>query len=320
MILVPKFPSIPQLSIIVPVGNDPSAFEDTLLSVLENRPDRCEVIVPHDGRYDDPFDLSDEVRLVVAEGGNFVDTVLAGARAARGEFVHVLAAGLQATAGWADVALERFRHREVAAVAPVVRCAENRRVVSAGWTDTSAMLFQPVAAGRSDVDANRIPEEVGAYLAASFWRRSVFLSLGDAFLYNGGHDAESVSETSYVFYQLLRGAGWQASLASDCDVISAESEMAGERASVERGRRIGAAKRHFEPATASLSLVGMIQAAIGTIVRSGECGQWFGRATSGKRVEKLCKRLRPEIVQCLTSDVQEALPLDGLHQTHRRAA
>lgn len=297
MVLVPKFPPIPRLSIIVPIGPDVSAFEATLVSVLENRPRQCEIIVPHDGRYDDPFELSDEVRFVVVAGGNFVDQVMAGARAAQGHFLHILADGLRATEGWADSALEKFEHHDAAVVVPVVRRTDQNRIVSAGWCDTSRQLLQPVASGQAEVSAMDATIQFGAFLQASFWRRSVFLSLGDAFLYDGAHDSESVTEAAYVFQHLLRQAGWQSVLAAECDVLSDQYTMVGKDASIDRGRRLGAAKRHFDAAGSSMSLWGLVKALIGSVIRRGEYGQWYGRATSGRRMTALKKRLRPEVVQ-----------------------
>ena len=69
MVSVPKTNPIPQLSIVVPVHGDAAAFESTLISVLENQPAASEVIVAHDGSYDDPFDLGEEVRFVSAGSG-----------------------------------------------------------------------------------------------------------------------------------------------------------------------------------------------------------------------------------------------------------
>ena len=71
MVSVPKTNPIPQLSIVVPVFGDSAAFEATLVSVLENQPSCSEVIVAHDGSYDDPFDLADEVRLVESQASTF---------------------------------------------------------------------------------------------------------------------------------------------------------------------------------------------------------------------------------------------------------
>ena len=99
---MPKFPPVPRLSIIVPIGRDLAAFERTLVSVLENQPADSEVLVSHDGSYEDPYQLSDEVRFVVTDTAALVNQVAAGVVEARGRFVHVLADGICATSGWTD--------------------------------------------------------------------------------------------------------------------------------------------------------------------------------------------------------------------------
>ena len=58
---------MPRLSIIIPHRNNDQRLEETILSVLENRPRDCEVIVVHDGSYRDPYDLGDEVVYVQEE-------------------------------------------------------------------------------------------------------------------------------------------------------------------------------------------------------------------------------------------------------------
>jgi len=294
---VPKFPSIPRLSIIVPVGSDVSAFEDTLVSVLENRPVQCEIIVPHNGGYDDPFDLGDEVRFVIDDDGNFIDLLMAGVRAARGQFVHVLADGLRASASWTDVALQKFERVDAAAVAPVVRSLGDQRIVAAGWRDAAGQLFQAVAAGQTQVNLETATQSCGVYLRASFWRRSVLQSLGDAFLYDGKDIPEAVSEATYVFQKLLQQAGWTTVLAADCDVFLGSDTMAGEEASVERGRRIGAARRHFNRDQAGLNFACYLKAATGSLVRTGTLGQCYGQLRSASYVERLAQRLQPRLVQ-----------------------
>ena len=84
MVSVPKFPPIPRLSIVIPIGRDLTAFERTLISVLENPVDGSEVLVCHDGSYDDPFALGDEIRFVIADSDNPLDLISAGASQARG--------------------------------------------------------------------------------------------------------------------------------------------------------------------------------------------------------------------------------------------
>ena len=109
---MPKFPPIPRLSIVIPIGRDLPAFERTLISVLENQVEGSEVLVCHDGSYEDPFALGDEIRFVIADSDNPLDLISAGASQARGRFVHVLSDGLRATRGWTDDALEAFEAQQ----------------------------------------------------------------------------------------------------------------------------------------------------------------------------------------------------------------
>ena len=74
---------MPRLSIIVPHRHDDQRLEATILSLLENRPRDCEVIVAHDGSYLDPYQLSDEVIYVQEEqGASVVELLNAGLMAA----------------------------------------------------------------------------------------------------------------------------------------------------------------------------------------------------------------------------------------------
>jgi hypothetical protein len=46
---------VPRLSIIIPVLGSSTRLESTLVSVLENRPPDCEILVLLGAPYDDPF-------------------------------------------------------------------------------------------------------------------------------------------------------------------------------------------------------------------------------------------------------------------------
>ena len=60
---------MPRLSIVIPVLGDSQQLDDTLVSVLENRPANCEILVVHNEPYHDPYHLSDEVQFVEAQCG-----------------------------------------------------------------------------------------------------------------------------------------------------------------------------------------------------------------------------------------------------------
>ena len=97
-----------RLSIVIP-ATEVSGLEETLVSVLENRPADCDIIVAHTMRYDDPWNIREEVSFVEPpRGSGLIGCIHAGAAAATGDVIHVLAAGWKATEGWTEPALEHF--------------------------------------------------------------------------------------------------------------------------------------------------------------------------------------------------------------------
>ena len=105
------------LSIVIPAIGDTAALEDTLVSVLENRPDDCEVVVPLGCPYDDPWGIRDEVRFVQAPvGSGLVTCTNLGIASSAGSVVHVLAAGWRAAQAL-PVRLDQLALFLVAAVA-----------------------------------------------------------------------------------------------------------------------------------------------------------------------------------------------------------
>jgi hypothetical protein len=170
-----------RLSIIVPLLGDPLAFEDTLVSVLQNRPPGCEVLVVHPGRYEDPYHLSDEVVFVQVDATADVLAVInAGMLAAHGEILHLLQPGVSAEEGWTDAAVRRFRSPEIAAVAPMVLSARDRsQIVAAGLRYTAGGRRVVHGAGMRLNSARRILSDAiaGPALVAAFYRRSIVLAL-----------------------------------------------------------------------------------------------------------------------------------------------
>lgn len=166
----------PRLSIVIP-ATDVAAFEDTLVSVLENRPAECEIVATLTVPYGDPWNIGDEVRFVPAPtGATLVDCVNVGVASSAGEIVHVLAAGWRATEGWAEAALARFEDPRVAAVAPLSVAAEDRtRIVAGGIHRTrggrSIALVPPRNHRRVDAfTSDRVRTPSAPMLEAGFWR------------------------------------------------------------------------------------------------------------------------------------------------------
>jgi hypothetical protein len=169
-----KYP-VPRLSILIPTLSDNQEFEYTLASVLQNRPEDCEVLVAHAFAYDDPYRLSGEVCfLPVPDAGQIVTLLNAGFEAACSRIVHVVQCGLEVEEGWTEDVEELFANSQVASVTPIVLDAASRsRVWSAGvgysrW----GRRFEHAAGRRLDERRSWQTGMIGPTLAAGFYRRS----------------------------------------------------------------------------------------------------------------------------------------------------
>ena len=194
-----------RLSIIVPLVGDLKRFEDTLVSVLENQPERSEVVVVLNEPYDDPYDLRGEIQFVEApQGADLLDCFVCGLAASTAPVVHTIASGFEVAPGWADAALARFAEPDVAAVAPVVVDRDHpERILSAGLRWTAAGSIGRIAAGKR-VDRFAVNDRVfcGPELAAAFYRRNVLeriesLQHDGSELAAAGDLALAIRETGY---------------------------------------------------------------------------------------------------------------------------
>lgn len=195
-----------RLSIVIPATSDTTALEETLVSVLENRPDDCEIVVALGCEYDDPWNIREEVRFVQAPvGSGLVACANIGISASEGDVIHILAAGWRATSGWVDGPLEWFEDGETAAVVPLaVSAADQDRVVGAGIRygrggRRIAIVPRKAAASAAKVAAGIAPH--GPSLEAGFWRSDVLRQVGPGFSTACGDScadadmAESVART-----------------------------------------------------------------------------------------------------------------------------
>jgi hypothetical protein len=180
----------PRLSIVIPTPTDTAAMEETLVSVLEHRPDDCEIVVALGCEYADPWNIREEVRFVQApRGSSLVGCTNLGVAASVGDVVHILAAGWRATEGWTDGPMARFEDDDVGAVVPLGMAAEDRdRVVSAGVRCAVGGRRIDVAADtarrrkdRAAITAAESYAPQGPVLEAGFWRADVFEMTGRGF-------------------------------------------------------------------------------------------------------------------------------------------
>lgn len=171
----------PALSIVIPTVADTAALEETLVSVLENRPPDCEIVVPLSCGYDDPWNIRDEVTFVQApRGSRLVACTNLGIASSRGSVVHVLAAGWKATPGWTDRPLEWFATDDIAAVVPAVVAADDSaQVVSTGVRLSRG--GRRIAATAPRQTDTMLAKGAAPILEAGFWRADVLQMAGPGF-------------------------------------------------------------------------------------------------------------------------------------------
>lgn len=170
-----------RLSIIIPCLEADGRLDDTLASVLANRPDACEVIVVHRLPYDDPYDLEGEVQFVEGEADHgLVELINLGFAASRAEIAHVLGCGLEVEQDWTLRPVARFGDARVASVSPLVVDRRNDgRVLSAGVL-AGAFGWRKVLAPEPASALSELSRlgPMGPLLAAGFYRKQAVEAVG----------------------------------------------------------------------------------------------------------------------------------------------
>ncbi len=170
-----------RFSLIVPFLGDQNAFEDTLATLLRYRPPGCEIIVAHDGTYDDRYHVAEEVTLVVSpRRAHLVRLFNCGLRAAHGEIVGLIRPGISLAENW-HLAIETcLEDSRVGSVAPLIVDPRTRhRVVSAGVKRLAGFRRGNVGQGQplARLTRDRL-SALGPTSWAAFYRRSALDQVG----------------------------------------------------------------------------------------------------------------------------------------------
>ena len=176
-----------QLSIVIPALGQLQLLEETLISVLANRPEDCEILVVLNGDYHDPYELSDEVRFIDAPlAADWAACANLGIARSRAPIVHLLAPGVEVEEGWVQPAMVCFADRRVAIVTPaLIDQAQPQVVLLAGHTWSAGGTLADFGAGQpishlagSDRSAQL---QVGPTVAAGFYRKRAVMELDEPF-------------------------------------------------------------------------------------------------------------------------------------------
>lgn len=104
-----------RLAVIISYHTTPVELEDSLLSILENRPEACEILVVRNKPYENPYDLKEEEVRFLPEGDSadgmlpdaaldacrpIAECVRMGLNVCDSEYVYLMPAGVQFQLGW----------------------------------------------------------------------------------------------------------------------------------------------------------------------------------------------------------------------------
>ncbi len=210
-----------RLACIIPVLGTTDGLETTLVSVLERRSDDCEVVVVLNVPYDDPYQLSGEVKFLQAPShAGLVQCLNLGIGATRAPIIHTLACGYEVADGWLDKARIHFNDPRIAAVTPAIHAATDRtHIIAAGvgyHRGGSRIIARqaPKAVGGESLPR---PDEklVGPLLQAAFIRQAALAAFGGVIPTAVGDHLADID-----LALTLRSAGWQIRIDSQCQVFA----------------------------------------------------------------------------------------------------
>jgi hypothetical protein len=141
---------------------------------LRNLPERCQIVVPHDGSYTDPHDLkSIGVKVVhVSYARSYGELYFAAISHCVSPIVHWLHPGITVEESWCESAIDQFENAQVAAVTPLIVSEQHPdQILTAGISCGSGYRVKLVGTGNRMGTGVRLAP-VGPSAWAAFYRRS----------------------------------------------------------------------------------------------------------------------------------------------------
>ncbi len=175
-------PHSPRFSIVIPMLGIEGQFDDTLASVLRNRPENSEVIVVHDGTYEDPYLLRQEVHFVSADSRkHLVRFFNAGVSRSRGEIVTLLRPGIEVPDHWESPVSAAFEDPSVGSASPAIVSTRNPDVIVARGVSRNGAFHRVLSGAGQRLGGQRrkpSPQTLGPTSWAAFYRKSVLDQIG----------------------------------------------------------------------------------------------------------------------------------------------
>lgn len=241
-----------RFSIIVPVLGDRRLLDDTLASVLRYRPPTCQIVVVHDGTYDDPYGLEGEIDLVsTSQRSELIRLFNCGLDQANGDLVALIRPGIELDESWNHPVEAAFENPRVGSVTPImVTPAQPTMLVSAGVTKGFGFRRQIVGSQKRLAPRTlRRMTPLGPTSWAAFYRRSALDQLGAV---------DDQLDSHYLDLELALGLaslGYQNALCDDCIVNVERAMLIIRESELPHGKSAQRAYRRHVAGTGPLSMI-----------------------------------------------------------------
>lgn len=211
----------PRFSIVVPVIGEIGLFEQTLAVLLRDCGADTEVVLVHDGTYQDPHGLAGEVMIVDAQSRRLALMLNRAIECTTGDLVGVVRPSIELPEDWQSLIASAFEDPAVASVAPVIVARPDPDEIVAAGVGTN-FGFQRILVGDSNKVADRVLARlrpIGPTQWAGFYRRSALRLVGEF---------DVTIEDQYLDLDIaltFRNLGFGCQLASACQVQIARAEL-----------------------------------------------------------------------------------------------
>jgi hypothetical protein len=166
---------MPRFSIIVPLKGDERLFDQTLASILRDRPASSEILVIHDGTYQDPHQLGEEITFASTEKkSDLIAMFNHGVSLASGDFLAFIRPGIELSPDWQLTVEAAFHKPDIASVSPLITTpAEPRKIVTAG-VEAGIGFQRKMSGARRRATPSKLARvsPLGPTSWAAFYRRS----------------------------------------------------------------------------------------------------------------------------------------------------
>lgn len=320
-----------RFSIVVPLVGDVSLFEQTLASLLRDRSSGTEVILVHDGTYEDPYSLGSEVTIIDAQSRRFASMLNQALAAASAELIAVVRPGVELPENWQSDIGPIFADEKVASVVPlIVSLSAPSEIVAAGIKTNYD--YRRILEGDGDKTADRVfgrLRPIGPTQWAAFYRRST-LELAGNF--------DATVDDQYLDLDIaltLKSLGYRSHFAAQCiatisrpTLITKQADLphgnSAQRAIVRHGRGdspLGRGLLSFTKEVISTPLQpSLFLQAMGRI---GSLGTNVNDQKFAKRIERI-NRMKSSIeksgLKIHASDLATEVQLETQRSTLKRAA